>query len=69
LGGYCRGWLLAELRHRRGVSYVVDAGYEALGSDHAMVTALVDALPDQRQAAADGFVDVLTDLAGVSWLF
>ncbi len=54
--------MLRELRHEGGFSYTAQAGYEPVGADRALVTAVADALPEKNGAMLGAFVDVLAAL-------
>ncbi len=54
--------LWAVLRREQGISYTVDAGYQRRDGPAGVVTAVVDALPDQHAAVVGAFVDVLTGM-------
>ncbi len=54
--------LYRNLRQEGGYSYTAAAGYDTRGDGTATVTAVADALPEQRHAALGGFIDVLAKL-------
>ncbi|MEV0457266.1 insulinase family protein [Catellatospora methionotrophica] len=55
--------LYQELRLDTGISYTAATDYSPRGDDMATVTMYVDALPEKRSAAFNGFVDVFKQLA------
>ncbi|MGK5680845.1 insulinase family protein [Actinoplanes sp. URMC 104] len=54
--------MFRELRQEGGLSYAAHTGYEPLGADRALVTAVADTLPGKQNAVLGGFVDVLAAL-------
>lgn len=54
--------LFRTLRQEGGYSYTAGAGYDVLGGDLAIVTAMADALASQQGAVLGGFVDALMKL-------
>ncbi|MBW5481422.1 M16 family metallopeptidase [Streptomyces bambusae] len=54
--------LFRELRQKGGWSYTAAADYCPRDADHATVTAVADALPEQQDAVVGGFIDVLAKL-------
>jgi hypothetical protein len=54
--------LFRELRQEGGLSYQAAADYEPRDGEHAVITAIADALPAKREAVLGGFVDVLAAL-------
>jgi zinc protease len=54
--------LFRELRQESGLSYTAAAVYEPRDTTYATLTALVDALPEKKDAALGGFIDVLAKL-------
>ena len=54
--------LYRALRHEGGYSYQISTGYDPVDADVATLTAMADALPDQKGAVLGGMIDVLMKL-------
>lgn len=55
--------LYAHLRRELGISYTAAARYQVRDAEHAVVTAVADALPDRRTEMCRAMVDILIDLS------
>ncbi|HZC26280.1 MAG TPA: hypothetical protein VE287_04610 [Actinopolymorphaceae bacterium] len=54
--------LFQRLRQEAGLSYTTQVSYDPRDGEHALVTALADALPEKQGAVVGGFVDTLAAL-------
>ena len=55
--------LYAHLRRELGISYTAAARYQVRDAEHAVVTAVADALPDRRADMCRALVDIVIDLS------
>ena len=55
--------LYAHLRRELGISYTAAARYQVRDAEHAVVTAVADALPDRRSDMCRAMVDIMIDLS------
>lgn len=51
--------LFRALRQESGLSYTTQTDYDPRGDEHAVITAVADALPSKQDAVLGGFIDVL----------